>query len=271
MAGGGAGDSPVTDVTAATIRAALRVHYPSGAFAVLEEVRNGTGYARVQRYADAIVCSCWPSRGLWIAGVEIKVSRSDWLSELRQPGKSAEIQQWCDYWWIVAPAGLVRDGELPVAWGLLEYDPARRCKDKIAVRTAAPKLGAQPISVAFIASVMRSCAAEQQGLVARAVHEATEGLRAEMGAEEVERLRLEVSRLQAREKSREHDRAAMQSAVEEVHRLRAMLGMRWSGDAREAEAMLSAALRIKEARPALVAEQLRAAAAALDGLEEVRR
>lgn len=261
------------DVTAATIRAALRVHYPSGAYAVLEEVRNGTGYARkVERYADALVCSCWPSRGLWLAGIEIKVSRSDWLSELRDPSKSAEIQQWCDYWWIAAPAGLVREGELPVTWGLLEYDPAARGKDKLVARAKAPKLEPAPMSAAFIASVLRSASSSQEAAIAAAVNDATRSLRAGTGADEVERLRNELAATRARAEMHANTEAALRRNTEELHRLRELLGIRWGGDPAKAEPALSAVRAIREAGPGRVAAQLRAAADALDALpEEVRR
>ena len=49
----------------------------------------------------------WPSRGLYIAGVEIKVSRADWLKERKDPGKSVSIQRFCKYWYVAAPAGIV--------------------------------------------------------------------------------------------------------------------------------------------------------------------
>lgn len=55
-----------------------------------------------------------------VHGFEVKVSRSDWLRELRTGGlKSEAWRSVCHYWWVVAPPGVVREGELPDGWGLL--------------------------------------------------------------------------------------------------------------------------------------------------------
>src|SRR5438876_1169784 len=70
--------------------------------------------------ADALAMSLWPSRGLELHGFEIKASRADWRTELRNPETADEIATRCDRWWIVAgSADIVTDGELPPTWGLL--------------------------------------------------------------------------------------------------------------------------------------------------------
>ncbi|MEV5003815.1 hypothetical protein [Nocardioides sp. LML1-1-1.1] len=52
-------------------------------------------------------------------GHEVKVSRSDWLAELRDPSKAAAFQPHMHYWWLVAAhRDIVRD-DLPEGWGLL--------------------------------------------------------------------------------------------------------------------------------------------------------
>lgn len=53
-----------------------------------------------------------------IHGHEVKVSRADWLAELRDPSKASAWADYCNTWWIVAPPGVVR-GDLPEGWGLL--------------------------------------------------------------------------------------------------------------------------------------------------------
>lgn len=124
------------------------------AHVMLREVRNGTGWsASRDRSADALVVSLWPSRGIWFAGVEVKVSRSDWLRELKDPEKSADIQKWCNYWWIAAPAGVVELGEIPETWGFIETG-----KKQKTVKVA-PKLEPEPPSRAFVAAVLRNGAA----------------------------------------------------------------------------------------------------------------
>ena len=89
----------------------------------------------------------WPSRGLHLHGFEIKVSRSDWLRELKSPAKADKMFRYFDRWWLaVADKDIVRNGELPETWGLLVMD-------KI-VKTA-PELEAAPMTREFLAAIMR--------------------------------------------------------------------------------------------------------------------
>ncbi len=127
--------------------------FPPPAYVLLPQVRNQTGYAKRDRTADAIGASVWPSRGLYLFGVEIKVSYSDFRREIERPAKSAAIQQFCNYWYIAAPEGVVPEGEVPETWGLIE------CKRSAKIVRAAPQLEAQPPAVEFITSVMRAVAA----------------------------------------------------------------------------------------------------------------
>lgn len=137
-------------LTAAQCVAALRGRYRENAFALLEQVANGTGYG-TSGWADALVMSLWPSRGLTLSGFEIKVSRSDWKRELDRPEKNADIQSYCDAWWIVAPRGLIETHELPPTWGLLEVDEGLGTK----VAKVAPELDAEPIDRMMLAAILR--------------------------------------------------------------------------------------------------------------------
>lgn len=121
------------------------------AWAHFTEVRNGTGFARSVRSADAIAMSLWPSRGLEVHGFEIKASRSDWLRELKKPEKADEFIRYCDRWFVVTEPNVVEKGELPPTWGHLE----RRGSKLVAV-TDAPKLDAEPITRAFLAAILRA-------------------------------------------------------------------------------------------------------------------
>ncbi len=107
---------PPTD---ADVRAALRLRFAAPQYAALEEVGNATGF-RTNRHIDVLVMSLWPSRGLELMGVEIKVSRGDLVRELKNPNKAEVIQNYCDRWWLaVSDAKLVQPGDLPPTWGLL--------------------------------------------------------------------------------------------------------------------------------------------------------
>lgn len=89
------------------------------AWAFIPKVRNAAGF-QATRTIDAIAMSLWPSRGLEIHGHEIKVSRSDWLRELKDPSKAEAFTDLCDRWWlVVSDAKIVAAGELPPTWGLM--------------------------------------------------------------------------------------------------------------------------------------------------------
>lgn len=129
----------------------LRHVFPSPAHVVLSSVRNGTGFSRKQdRTADAIAMSVFPSRGLWMAGVEIKVSVSDWKKELANADKSVEIQRFCHHWYVAAPKGLIPANEVPETWGLIECESTTA---KIAIK--APKLEALPLDMLMLCSMLR--------------------------------------------------------------------------------------------------------------------
>lgn len=134
--------------TAQLARKLIATKFAAPEWATMFEVAPKTGGGT--RYADAVAVNLWQSRGHAVHGFEIKVSRSDWLRELKDPAKAEEIQRFCDYWTIVAPKGVVVDGELPPTWGLLEMRADRLMQVK-----APPKLDAQPFTRGFFASLMR--------------------------------------------------------------------------------------------------------------------
>lgn len=132
----------------------LRERYGPPAWAFLEQVANGTGFA-ADRHADAIAMGVWPSRGLELIGFEVKVSRNDWRRELRKPDKAEPIAARMDRFYVVAPADVVPLSEVPAAWGLLEVVGGK----KLVERKSAEKLEAQPLDRAFLAAILRKAAA----------------------------------------------------------------------------------------------------------------
>lgn len=152
------------DMRTADIKVALRGRFCAPEWALMFEVGDGTGMNQ-RRWADAVAMNLWPSRGLEVHGFEIKASRSDWLRELKNPAKAESVQRYCDRWWIVAPAGVVKDGELPPTWGLYEAQPG-----KIRQVVAAPKLDAQSVDRGFVAAMLRRASEADEGLVRAAVN-----------------------------------------------------------------------------------------------------
>ncbi len=109
---------------------------------------DSCGQAR--RIADYIVCDTY---GGEILGFEVKVSRADWLAELRDPHK-AEWRRWCHRWYLVVPdASIVRD-DLPDGWGLIVPDEDGRMR----IRRRSPRCDPEPMPAMQIAQLARSVA-----------------------------------------------------------------------------------------------------------------
>lgn len=124
-----AGDQPAT---AARVVAALAArHARHKGWATFTEVTMpGTS-----RRADALALNVWTnSRDFQLHGFEVKVSRGDWLSGLKNPEKSAYFRDRCTYWWIAAGPGIVQRDELPPRWGLLVLHGGALWMEKTAER-----------------------------------------------------------------------------------------------------------------------------------------
>lgn len=124
--------------------------YPEPSWVVLDEVRDGTGYGS-SRSADAMAFGVWPSRGLQIVGFEIKINRSDWIREIKDPEKAESIAQFCDQWWLVTCDGVAKLEEIPAGWGWYTAD-ARGLKMMKPAADLAPK----EIGRSFLMSIVRN-------------------------------------------------------------------------------------------------------------------
>lgn len=124
--------------------------FPKEQYAILPEVANSTGSNR-KRHIDAVVMSLYPSRGLDIYGIEIKVSRSDWVRERDNPAKAEEIANHCDGFYLaVSDASIVHAGELPTGWGLISCSSGEA---KIVTRCT--KTTPSNLSRGFVAAMLR--------------------------------------------------------------------------------------------------------------------
>lgn len=149
----------------------LRAQLPAEEYALLYEVRDGTGF-HASRSADALAISLWPSRGLEVHGFEFKISRADWVKELRNPDKAEKIAAYCDRWWlVVSDEKIVKPGELPPAWGLKAVRG-----DKLSTITLAGKQeNPTPLDRLFVAAIAR--AAQKHSPGARAIEKAVDAAR----------------------------------------------------------------------------------------------
>lgn len=129
----------------------LAKKYPPPDMSFIPEFRGGTGWSCETR-ADAIAMHTWPSKGLELIGFELKVSRSDWLRELKQPLKAEPVKRFCDRWYLVVSnlKVITYADELPKGWGLMFAE-----NGEIHTMIEAPKLNPEPIDRPFLASLMR--------------------------------------------------------------------------------------------------------------------
>lgn len=175
--------------TSAQMRVMLRERHPTNEWALMFEVGNSTGFGQ-RRWADAVAVHLWPSKGNAVHGMEIKVSRSDWAREIANPLKAEEIEQYCDFWWLVAPKGVVRLEELPTGWGLMEASGGHLR----AVVKPVQRREIAPLTRGFVAAMLRRASGADEAEIAELVRKKVEPEKARL-KEEIER---EVSRRTAK-------------------------------------------------------------------------
>jgi hypothetical protein len=127
----------------------LQATFPPPSYITMEEVRDATGFDG-HRTADAMAISLYRSRGKAIWGFEIKVSRNDWLKELKQPEKAESIMRYCHHWALIVPdLSIVKAGELPSTWGLYLAQ-----KNRLKCVTPAPMLDPLPMSITMLTALL---------------------------------------------------------------------------------------------------------------------
>jgi hypothetical protein len=101
---------------------ALKLRHLGREWLFFPELRLGTGYGgKWEQRIDAWAMSCYPSTGLQSISYEVKVSRSDFLHELAQPGKRQAAMEMSNLFYFAAPAGIIGLDELPTDCGLVEF------------------------------------------------------------------------------------------------------------------------------------------------------
>jgi hypothetical protein len=128
----------------------IRKRFPKKEYALMQEVRDKAGFD-ASRSADAIAMCLWPSRGLVLHGFEEKVSRNDWLRELKQPKKAEAVFKYCDFFWLVTSDDkIAKLEEIPATWGWLCVKG-----DKLKTMKEAPKLTPEPLHKSFVACMLK--------------------------------------------------------------------------------------------------------------------
>jgi hypothetical protein len=115
------------NITSAEVRRRLGVRYgrSSGNVVVPEHMVLFEVGARQsdwkRRRIDVVAVGLLKRSDYLIHGFEVKVSRSDLLSELREPAKAASAQRYCDRWWLaLSTTDLLKDSDkVPKHWGII--------------------------------------------------------------------------------------------------------------------------------------------------------
>lgn len=113
-----------------------------------EHVRSTQSFQRFKSIADFLAIDKYSSSQA-LHGHEVKVSRSDWLAELKDPTKSDRVKKYCMHWWLVVPdASIVKPGELPDDWGLMVISGKG-----LRAHKKAPLLTPEPLTLDFVAGL----------------------------------------------------------------------------------------------------------------------
>ena len=130
-----------------------------------EHVRSQAGFD-APRCADMIVQDLWFSKGLELIGHEVKVTRSDWVAELKDPEKAETFRRHLHRWYLVVPDRSIVRGDLPPGWGLMALRAG-----KLRVVRPAPLTVPEPMPATMTAALLRAVAktAERRAVLSMAV------------------------------------------------------------------------------------------------------
>lgn len=110
-------DSAPEKITTPALELLLREKYQRDRYALFFNVPDAVSLD-ARRRIDAVAVGIWRSVGRDISGFELKVSRSDWLREVKQVDKADPFIKVCDFFWLVtADEKIAKLNEIPACWG----------------------------------------------------------------------------------------------------------------------------------------------------------
>jgi hypothetical protein len=115
-------ETPASKMNAHDVFECLQSRFVSPDWVLAKEISLVPGFS--SRRADVVAINCLGS-GRWacsILGIEIKVSRADFLTEIKNPNKRAETYTGTDGVFLAYPKGLVKDSEVPEDLGIITCD-----------------------------------------------------------------------------------------------------------------------------------------------------
>jgi hypothetical protein len=170
--------------SASQIVAALHAYYDRPNVVSFAELRVGTGYGKdAEQRIDFWVMDLMPSQSCRRIAIEIKVSRSDFLNEIKHPTKRRRALLLSNEFYFATPPGLVKIEELPPECGLVEVHPdhgaasdalfgdiahsrsegartwmLKHSQKRLHFKVAAPWRDSNPPSWRFVAALLRRAA-----------------------------------------------------------------------------------------------------------------
>lgn len=144
------------------LAASLEQFHPPEQWVFAVKVRTVAGWPHYygqdkERYIDAFAMNCYPSKGHLRVAYEVKVSRADWLRELREPDKCAPAIALSHRFYFVLADGIWRpeDRKLVSAdAGVREVYDGEKPSFRTLVR--APTRNPGVIPEGFVAMLLRS-------------------------------------------------------------------------------------------------------------------
>jgi hypothetical protein len=143
-------------VTSTTITDLLRKRHQPPEWACFDELRGGTGYGLPgsEQYLDTWAINCYAGKQWRRIAYEIKISRADFLREIRDSLKRRHAFLLSNQFFFVAPAGIISVSDLPLSCGLIEV-----CERPIGLvlkeTVSAPWRDVAPPSWCFVAALAR--------------------------------------------------------------------------------------------------------------------
>ena len=127
MAAAGRAEVALPDASALLDVLERLAHASRSEWLFLRELRVGTGHRNsASQRLDAFALNCLPHLAMKRVCYEVKVSRADFLNELKHPLKRRIGMRYSNEFYFVTPPGLLRGSEIPVECGLIEIGNATR-------------------------------------------------------------------------------------------------------------------------------------------------
>lgn len=117
------------------------------------ELRLGSGFSSsAQRYIDLFSISS--NAGNVTTAYEIKASRADFIKDIKNAQKQRGARLYSDYFYYVAPKGVINENEVPLWAGLMEIDIDNN-SDYFRCVVDAPEITKENPSWRLICSIVR--------------------------------------------------------------------------------------------------------------------